>query len=76
MTMQYSTAPEAPMESQAQAIADIALDLPPPSQMTSRDILTALNKAYRAGLRQGVMVQGRANEAVMGVIGRLMEPRV
>ena len=60
-------------QSQANAIADIAIQLP--EQPTSRDILTALTKAYRAGFRHGVMAQGRQNEIVMGVIGRLMEPR-
>lgn len=60
-------------QTQANAIADIALSIP--EKPTSRDILAALTKAYRSGFRQGVMAQGRANDAVLGVIGKLMEPR-
>lgn len=60
-------------QSQAQAIADILLALP--EKPTQRDYLVAFTKCYRAGFRQGVMAQGRQHEAVMSVIGRILEPR-
>lgn len=60
-------------QSQADEVARIALSIP--EKPTSRDVLVALTKAYRAGVRRGVMAQAASHEAVMGVIGRLMEPR-
>lgn len=58
-------------QNQADEVAQIALSIP--EKPTSRDVLVALTKAYRAGVRRGVIAQARANEAVLGVIGKLME---
>lgn len=56
---------------QATVVADIALQIP--ENATSRDILAALNKAYREGFNRGFMSLSEHHNAVQGVISNLLE---
>ena len=65
------------LKSKADAVAKIALDIDfnlQDSAATTKSLLLALNRAYEAGVEEGVNLAGRHHAQVMEVISKVLTP--